>query len=111
MNIVPAHPTPSTDLVRSIRDDLEQVDRLMAGIRAKLTLVEGGATAQSIPPRSLLTVGEAAEQLHLSQSTVKNLIRDGRLRSIKVGGARRVPVDAISELAAGSGDTPAAQGA
>jgi excisionase family DNA binding protein len=102
---------PPDELVRSIREDLEQVDRLMAEIRVKLALIEEGATAQPIPARSLLTVAEAAEQLHLGQSTVKNLIRQGRLRSIKVGGARRIPVDAISELAAGSGAaTPPARG-
>lgn len=43
----------------------------------------------------LLTVVEAGQQLRLSRSRVYELIRDGKLRSVKVGGARRVPAAAV----------------
>jgi excisionase family DNA binding protein len=43
----------------------------------------------------LLTAEEAAEVLRVSRSTVYVLIRSARLRSVKVGGLRRVPVAAL----------------
>lgn len=43
----------------------------------------------------LLTAEEAAEALSLSRSTVYVELSAGRLESISVGRARRIPVDAI----------------
>ena len=45
----------------------------------------------------LLTVPEVCERLHLSRPTVYELINSGRLRSFKVGKARRIPVQALGE--------------
>ncbi|MFI6073228.1 excisionase family DNA-binding protein [Actinoplanes sp. NPDC051343] len=41
--------------------------------------------------KALYTVREAAEQLNLSRSQIYELIRSGRLRTVKEGRARRVP--------------------
>ena len=46
-------------------------------------------------PRLLLTAAEAAEALSLSRSTVYIELSSGRLESISVGRARRIPVDAV----------------
>ena len=43
----------------------------------------------------LLTADEAAEALSLSRSTVYVELAAGRLESISVGRARRIPADAI----------------
>jgi excisionase family DNA binding protein len=43
-----------------------------------------------------LTIGEAAHRLHLSVRTVERLIASGELRSVKVHGARRVPVPELA---------------
>lgn len=43
----------------------------------------------------LLTAEEAAEALSLSRSTVYVELASGRLESISVGRARRIPVDAV----------------
>ncbi|HVL83209.1 MAG TPA: helix-turn-helix domain-containing protein [Pseudonocardia sp.] len=48
----------------------------------------------------LLTAEEAAELLHIGRSKVYDLIRNGDLRSIKIGRLRRVPLDAVHEFAA-----------
>jgi excisionase family DNA binding protein len=49
----------------------------------------------------LFTVPEAAQQLRVSKPTVYRLIRDGDLRSFKIGGRlRRVPASAIEEFVA-----------
>jgi excisionase family DNA binding protein len=43
----------------------------------------------------LLTVPEVMSRLHLSRSTVYQLLRTGRLRSVTIGRARRIPTDAL----------------
>lgn len=48
--------------------------------------------------RLLLTPEQAAERLSLSRTTVYELIRYGELRSVKIGRARRVPVEALDEF-------------
>jgi excisionase family DNA binding protein len=47
---------------------------------------------------ALLTVKQAAGRLALGESTVRDLIRSGRLRAYKLGGAIRVGEDAIAAL-------------
>ncbi|MFJ3406727.1 helix-turn-helix domain-containing protein [Promicromonospora sp. NPDC090134] len=45
----------------------------------------------------LYRVEEAAEALRLSRTQVYELIRDNELRTVKIGGRRRVPVAAVVE--------------
>lgn len=54
----------------------------------------------NLPQRRVLRVEEAAELLGVGRSLVYDLIRDGRLRSFKVGSRRLVPVAAVDELVA-----------
>lgn len=42
-----------------------------------------------------LTRGELAEHLHCSLRTADNLIASGRIRSVKIGGLRRVSEEAL----------------
>mgnify|MGYP001155198368 CR=1 FL=1 len=48
--------------------------------------------------RLLLTAQEAAQSLGVSRTKIYDLMRSGRLRSVKIGGSRRIPVDALAEL-------------
>lgn len=48
----------------------------------------------------LVTVDEAASALSIGRTTVYHLMNVGRLRSVKVGRARRIPADALAELVA-----------
>jgi len=57
-------------------------------------------TAPSAHGRLLLTVEEAAEALTISRWKVFDLIRCRELRSVKIGGLRRVPRTAIDEYIA-----------
>lgn len=57
----------------------------------------------------LLTVPEAARRLRVSDSMVRKLVRDGRLRSVKLGRRVLVPVAAVNELIAGRTDPPTGQ--
>jgi excisionase family DNA binding protein len=48
----------------------------------------------------LLTVPEVCERLHLSRPVVYELINSGKLRSFKVGKARRIPARALGDYIA-----------
>jgi excisionase family DNA binding protein len=46
-------------------------------------------------PRLLLTVPEAAEALAISRSKLYELLAAGLVRSVRIDGSRRVPVEAL----------------
>lgn len=48
----------------------------------------------------LITVEEAARRLSISRGTAYELVLTGRLRSVKIKRARRVPVAAVHEYVA-----------
>jgi excisionase family DNA binding protein len=53
----------------------------------------------SAPPiRLAYSVREAAEALGMAKQSVQNLINDGTLRSVKLGGRRVIPASALAEL-------------
>lgn len=45
-----------------------------------------------------LRITEASERYGLSRSTIYKLIAAGRLRTVKIGGARRIPTDVMEAL-------------
>lgn len=45
----------------------------------------------------LLTPTEAARTLGIGRSTLYELLRSGALASVRIGAARRVPADALTE--------------
>lgn len=49
----------------------------------------------------LLTANEAAQALSIGRSKVYELIMSGELESVRIGGCRRVPVDALRQFIAG----------
>ena len=57
--------------------------------------------AATAVPAVLYSVDEAAVALRLSRSALYELIRSGRLRSVKSGRRRLVPVAALGEYVAG----------
>ena len=44
----------------------------------------------------LLTPKAAAERLSLAESTLYQLLTSGQIESVKIGRARRVPIDALT---------------
>jgi excisionase family DNA binding protein len=64
------------------------------------------------PAPLLLSVEEAAAQLRIGRSRMFDLIRRGKVLSVKVGGSRRIPYDSVrayvdqlvAEQAAAAGD-------
>ncbi|WP_340686096.1 helix-turn-helix domain-containing protein [Amycolatopsis coloradensis] len=53
-------------------------------------------TPLPVPARHLYPIPEAMRLLSLSRSVIYELIRAGRLRSVKEGRARRIPATAIT---------------
>ena len=51
-------------------------------------------------PRLLLTVPEAAESLAISRSKLYELLAAGLVRSVRIDGSRRVPVEALETYVA-----------
>jgi hypothetical protein len=49
--------------------------------------------------RRIVRIPEGADFLEINVSTMKNLIRSGKVRSVKIGGSRRVLVDSLLEIA------------
>jgi excisionase family DNA binding protein len=55
----------------------------------------------------LITVRQTAEALQISERTVHTLVDEGKLESIKIGGSRRIPMDAVRLLAKTGATLPA----
>jgi excisionase family DNA binding protein len=51
-----------------------------------------------------LRVASVAQQLNVSVRTVRRWIADGTVPSVKIGGARMVPIEALAQLTGGSND-------
>lgn len=54
--------------------------------------------------RILLTPTEAAAALGIGRSKLYELLRQGRIRSIRIGSCRRVPAAALDEFVVAAGD-------
>jgi len=60
--------------------------------------------AARVDPLQLLTVDECAELLRLHPKTVRREIADRRLKSVRLGRARRVPLVALAEYIEGAAE-------
>ena len=47
-------------------------------------------------PKLLLTVPEAARALSISRSKLYELLASGAIRSVRIDGSRRIPLDALT---------------
>lgn len=52
-------------------------------------------------PKVLLTPEEAAHALGVGRTKVYELLKEGSLRSVMIGGSRRIPMTGLMELVAG----------
>ncbi len=72
-------------------------NELTAAITALVAVARGTADPAE-PSRTLLTVPETAEMLRCGQTTVYQLLKDGRLASVKIGRRRLVRADAVARF-------------
>lgn len=57
-------------------------------------------SADPVPVTLLLTSEEAARALRVGRSKVYELMRSGALRSVKIGGSRRISATTLAEFVA-----------
>ena len=87
--------------MRTDADRAAQLQTLLADLAAFLAEPAARAVPAPVPPpRLLLTVDEAAEQLGIGRTTAWSLVRSGDLESVQIGRLRRVHVDAVAGYAA-----------
>ena len=69
-----------------------------------MTITDGPLRVPAVADGSslllLLTAEEAARALRVGRSKVYELMRSGQLRSVKIGGSRRVSAAALAEFVA-----------
>ncbi|OHU53473.1 helix-turn-helix domain-containing protein [Mycobacteroides chelonae] len=65
---------------------------LTAAIAALLAAVGQARPVAAAAPQTMLTVREAAEYLRCSESLIYAQMKDGRLRGVKVGRRRLIPM-------------------
>lgn len=70
----------------------EHLPELAAAIAALLAAVGQARPAVSATPQTMLTVREAAEHLRCSESLIYAQMKDSRLRGVKVGRRRLIPM-------------------
>ena len=56
-------------------------------------------TPRVSPERTLLTVEEAAQRLHIGRTRVFALIKSGEIESVQIGRSRRIHPDAVEQFA------------
>jgi excisionase family DNA binding protein len=59
-----------------------------------------GATGLKVAELQLYTIEEAMTMLRMGRTTIFDQLRNGRLRSVREGRARRIPAKAIAEYIA-----------
>jgi excisionase family DNA binding protein len=96
ISVVPQGPV-NADLIAETRAAIAEASDALGRAQRALDLLDLGPAPLSTPepPPRLLTVSQAAKALSLGVSTVHELIRSGALVSVKIGAARRVPVEAL----------------
>ena len=77
-----------------------QIDQHLAQIETHLAAVRVLLSVPDPPPDEtlLLTVVDAAKLLGVGRTLVFGLIRDGELRSVRIGGRRLIPREAVAEF-------------
>jgi len=75
----------------------EATDPLAAAIAA---LVAATRTPDPAPaaPRPLLTVDETAERLRVSRAMIYQSLKDGRIKSVRIGRRRLIPATEVERL-------------
>lgn len=94
-------------LARAGRNDLavarERFNRAVAEVHAALSQLQVaavGATMPVLPRKVLVRVPEAAEMLGVSRATIYRLIQQGKLETVRQGGATCIRVADIESYAA-----------
>ena len=108
---------PSGDTSRHERDAIGDLARVLgaqlADALARIVEQQVAETLASMAPdeeERLLSAPEAADLLGMTTAGVRDLIRTGRITSVKIGRLRRIPSSAVKALMEGASQSgPAAE--
>jgi excisionase family DNA binding protein len=94
--------SPATSTRGSDHTRTAEIADLLARLAVLMTEQPSPKVSESppIPVRVLLTVEEAAEQLHIGKTKTYALVKTGELESVLIGRLRRIHIDAIRAYAA-----------
>jgi len=73
----------------AIPASLEAMAAEIAELRKQISVL------QAVQPLAIVTVPEAAERLGVTQRTVRRMLREGRLKSVRVGNRVRVDLGTV----------------
>lgn len=76
----------------------ENQNDLAAALATLLAAVGQNQPTQTSAPVTMLTVAETAEMLRCSESLIYAQLKDGRLRGVRVGRRRLIPMAEINRL-------------
>lgn len=99
MTITPITTDPAS-VLDALEGDVHQLARQLAELRDHLARLRNEIehADHDRQPRRLLTVQEAAERLNMGVTAVYALLRTNQLQGVKIGKARRIPVEAVEEF-------------
>ncbi|WP_071288525.1 helix-turn-helix domain-containing protein [Mycolicibacterium llatzerense] len=81
---------------------MSDTDAVAAALAALVTALQANtATATEPAPQQMLTVKEAAECLRCSESLIYAQLKDGRLRGVRIGRRRLIPMSEIRRVTEG----------
>jgi len=70
----------------------------MQDIDQKEKQEQRGQKVEAPPPKLLYTINKAAEALSLSRAYMYRLVMAGQVKSVKIGGSRRIKYSALQEF-------------
>ncbi|SKE71004.1 DNA-binding protein [Mycobacteroides abscessus subsp. massiliense] len=79
----------------------ENQNELAAALATLLAAVGQTQTTAPTAPVTMLTVSETAEMLRCSESLIYAQLKDGRIKGVKVGRRRLIPMREIDRLISG----------
>ncbi len=79
--------------------NLELLNELPGLVQSLLTKIESledqvKALRETMPPR-LVSTKEAARQLNTSESSIQRWVKEGELRSLKIGGSKKIDLTGV----------------
>lgn len=76
-------------------------DPVAAAVAALIAALQATQPAPEPAPQTMLTVREAAELLRCSESLVYGMLKDGRLRGVRIGRRRLVAMSEVRRITEG----------
>jgi len=81
--------TTVMEAILSIPSELQGMRAEIAELRRQISVL------QAVQPLSIVTVPEAAERLGVTVRTVRRMLKEGRLKSVRIGNRVRVDLSSV----------------